>query len=59
LNIDPTIAGYLLRIESLVVDKRLVAATAERELSKGDWLSDHNKAAQEIEFYFEQIRKYS
>lgn len=41
---DPTIEIRLLRIRSLVADKEMEVATANRELALGGWLSDHQGA---------------
>ena len=34
----------LLQIASLIADKNMVIATANRELDNGGWLSDHQEA---------------
>jgi len=38
----------LLQIESLIADKNYEIAIANRELSNGDWLYDHNSAIRDI-----------
>ena len=63
MNNDPTIQIWLLRIRSLIADKEMEVAKANRENSMGGWLSDHEGAVRaidsEIECYAEQITKYS
>ena len=62
MNNDPTIELWLLRIRSLIADKEMEVAKANRENSMGGWLSDHEAAARaidaEIEHYAGQIAKY-
>jgi hypothetical protein len=60
---DPTIEIWLLRIRSLVADKEMEVATANRELALGGWLSDHQGAIRaidaEIEHIATQVAKYA
>ena len=58
---DQAIQLWILGIRSLIADKEMEVAKANRETSMGGWLSDHDAAARaidaEIEFYTEQIKK--
>lgn len=45
----------LLKIRSLIEDKAMVTATANRELALGGWLSDHQKFLQEINMEIDQL----
>ncbi len=60
---DTTTQLWLLKIRSLIADKDFIVATANHELSKGYWLSDHKESInlidQEIETITENIQKYS
>lgn len=63
MNNNQTIELWLLIIRSLVANKEMEVAKANRENSMGGWLSDHEAAARaidtEIERYVGQIAKCS
>ena len=62
MNLDPTTQLRLLRIQSLIADKNLEVALANRETALDGWLSDHKancaQLDREIEFIKEEIVKY-
>ena len=63
MNNNTTIQLWLLKIRSLIADKEMQVATANREMSLGGWLSDHNAAIAaidlEIEAYSRLVEQYA
>lgn len=59
---DTTTQLRLLQIASLIADKNMVIATANAELAKGGWLSDHQKQidmlSSDIDFITNELLKY-
>lgn len=53
----------ILQISSLIADKNMVIATANAELAKGGWLSDHQKNIDmlnaDIDALTNELLKYS
>ena len=61
MTIDQQSALRLLQIRSLVANKEMQVATANRELALGGWIQDHqlviNQLDAEIEHITEQLRR--
>jgi len=53
---DITIKLWLLQIESLIADKHLEVALANRELSLGGWQSNHHAQCVEIDKQIDYIQ---
>jgi hypothetical protein len=60
---DPVTQLRLLQIASYIADKNMVIATANAELAKGGWLSDHQKHIDmlnsDIDSLINELLKYS
>ena len=60
---DTTTQLRLLQIASYIADKNMVIATANAELAKGGWLSDHQKHIDmlnpDIDSLTNEVLKYS
>jgi len=61
MTLDQQSALRLLQIRSLIANKEMQVATANRELALGEWLQDHqlviNQLDAEIEHITEQLRR--
>lgn len=62
-NMDTVTQLRLLQIASYIADKNMVIATANAELAKGGWLSDHQKHIDminsDIDSLTNELLKYS
>ena len=63
MNNDPTVELWFLTIRSLIADKEMEIAIANKETASGGWLSDHCAAIaainSDIEHYMNAVRKYT